>query len=238
MTDGPAVPPRSKAETAAGIGKALVAAIPYVGGPLVELLNLGLRPLLESRRDAFLSDLASQVASLESRAFIRPDDLVRNEVFLDVALQATVAATKTRSTLKRDALRNAVINSLLPSAPEADVQEMFIGFVDAFTPSHLAVLGCLSRDPSRVDPHTVSAQRAHIRVGELIEETIPVMQGKAALYEQLVLDLQARGLLGNRAAAGRLIDVPWGLLERTPLGLQFVAFIADPFTKDAGLTPG
>lgn len=233
MSDDPTTPSRSGKDIAVAFTKAAVAGIPYAGGPLVELLNLLLKPTLDARRDAFLSDLSSRLQVLEHEGHIRRADLQQNEPFADIVLQASLAALRTRSQSKRDALRNAVLNAVLPSAPEIDLQELFIGFVDAFFPWHLAILGRLAQDPGDEQPNHYAASRVTLSVGSLLEESFPDLRGKPSVYKHFLADLQARGLIESNPRSDALADLPWALLRFTPMGRAFLAFISEPQPRSA-----
>ncbi|MCK6683882.1 MAG: hypothetical protein L6R30_15890 [Thermoanaerobaculia bacterium] len=228
MVDNPGVPRREKTDLVLGVLKAGLAAVPLVGGSVVELLNLALRPPLEARRDAFLNDLADRIGQLEASGQIRPEALVGNEQFTDVLIQASLAALRTRNELKRKALRNAVLNSLLPSAPEEDLQELFIGFVDSFSPWHLAIVSLLSRDPAVRPGGLYASQRVDTPVRQLVEEAFQDLSGRSDVYQHFLFDLQARGLLASTPRAGTLLDAPWSIVQVTDLGKRFLAFITVP----------
>ena len=50
-------------------------------------------------------------------------------------------------------LRNAVLNSVLPTAPDEDIQDLYFAFIDELTPTHMHLLTLLSDplDGSRID---------------------------------------------------------------------------------------
>jgi hypothetical protein len=63
-------------------------------------------------------------------------------------MQANQSAFRNHKKEKIDALRNAVLNSCLPGAPEDDIQMIFLNYIDELTPWHLRIMN-LFDDPSR-----------------------------------------------------------------------------------------
>ena len=55
-------------------------------------------------------------------------------------LRATNAAMSTHRKEKHEMLRNAVLNSALPNAPEDDERTVFLNLVDEFSVTHILVL--------------------------------------------------------------------------------------------------
>ncbi|CBN57670.1 MULTISPECIES: hypothetical protein [Kamptonema] len=76
------------------------------------------------------------------------------------------------------ALRNTVLNAGLPNAPEADIQRMFLNWLDEFTSWHLMLLRYL--------------QEYNANDIQVIEEGLEV---KRPFYNQVLQDLQAKGLI-------------------------------------------
>jgi hypothetical protein len=66
-----------------------------------------------------------------------------NESFLTVVLQATSIALRNHQKEKLEALRNAIINSVLPSSANDDIKLIFIDLVDQLKVPHLRLLRML-----------------------------------------------------------------------------------------------
>src|SRR5689334_16091822 len=75
--------------------KAIVSAMPYVGGPIAELLTLVIAPPLEKRRDEWLKDLAEVVKTIAARKGISPEELSKSDSFISASLQASQVAIRT-----------------------------------------------------------------------------------------------------------------------------------------------
>ncbi len=87
-----------------------------------------------------------ETTAIGTSGFINVNDLVENEAFVSTTVQASYAAIRAHQAEKLAALRNAVLNSALPTAPNDSLQQIFIKWVDELTVEHLRFLE-LFRDP-------------------------------------------------------------------------------------------
>lgn len=227
----PKRPPKpSKADKAHAAAKALVETIPGVGGSASVLLEAVIRPPLERRREKWFEEVAERLADLEQQdKNFKLALLAGDEVFQTVFLAASQAALRTHQAEKREALRNAVLNSAARNAPDEDVQLMFINFVDAFTASHLRILD-LFADPPGWAARNNTAFREHYMGGRstILEEAFSELAGRRSIYDQWVRDLHTRGLLGVDSLH-TTVSGP-GMMQGvvTDLGKQFLAYISRP----------
>ena len=133
---------------------AAISAIPVAGGPLVELMNIVVFPV-ERRRLEWLMALGEDLSRLKEQvADLTDQRLSENEVFVTAALRATQMAGRTHQKEKLEALRNAVLNVAAGSAPEDDIQAMFLDAVDSLTTTHVQFLSRLGK--ARVAPEAQS----------------------------------------------------------------------------------
>jgi hypothetical protein len=130
--------------------------IPLVGSPIAVVLGLvmgyGYNKRMEQWRDA----VAEAITDLQER-MDKPLDLnalAEDPDFLDTLVAATRAAQGTSREEKLRALKNAVANSLLPSAPDDDLRLRFIRIVDEMTPAHMLVLRFLDDPRGWYDEHS------------------------------------------------------------------------------------
>jgi hypothetical protein len=107
---------------------------------VAELLERIIAPPLVRRQREWMDDIAAAVRRLESERAITPEQLRDNPAFIDAVLTATQAAIRTSQRGKLKALRNAVLNSALPTSPDETQQQIFLAMTDRFTALHLAVL--------------------------------------------------------------------------------------------------
>jgi hypothetical protein len=245
-------PRRGKGDIVHSTAKAVLSAIPYLGGPAAELFNLVIRPPLEKRRDEWMESLADGLEGLE-RNFegFRKEQLAENQGFVSAMLQASHIAMRNHQQEKLEALRNAVLNAALPGAPEEDFQSMFLQFIDDLTPWHLVILKKIL-DPKkelglfglRWTIHgSRNVGRKFVRL-EALEKAFPALEGRAAFYNQVLRDLDARGLTAiesevRRKAApearrvGGLDEDPidekvFYSVRKADFGAQFIQFIMPP----------
>lgn len=190
-----------------------ISAIPDFGGPASELFGMITAPLLGRRRDQWLEDLRAGLNDLSRRVeSLTIHSLAHNERFVSAVVQATPAAVRTEQQVKREALRNAVLNVAAGTMLEPDRQAMFLNLVDEFTATHLQILQFFRKPDS----------------GDRI-----VFAKRERLTDQVALDLSRRGLARdprpyvaqNRESATPLVTYAW---EVTPLGHEFLQFISAP----------
>src|SRR5262245_46533854 len=96
----------------------LVRAMVDVCPGAADLLGLIVAQPLAKRQQEWMNELAVAVRRLEEVHSIRPEQLRDNPAFIDAVLTASQAAIRTSQSEKREALRNAVLNSSLPDAPD------------------------------------------------------------------------------------------------------------------------
>ncbi len=180
-------PPRQGRTTAAilTLAEAAISAVPIVGGPVAALLTAGVGEVVNRRLTEWFADVAEAVEQLAARVDdVQPEHLAQNEAFTDAVMTAARTVEKTSEQEKLDALRNAVLNSVMPGAPDADVRASFFAMVDDLTPSHLRLLA-LFDDPSgwfdthldlvRPQPSLMSSRR------QLVDAALPALLCDLAL---------------------------------------------------------
>jgi hypothetical protein len=157
------------------------------------------------------------------------EKLSENEVFVTTAMYATTIAIRNHQDEKIEALRNAVLNAALPSAPEEDLQLMFLSFVDAFTPWHLRILKFF--DDPREWMRTRNITMA-IMIGgpsSALEFAFPELKNKRSFYDQVVRDLASHGLVNEDTWLHATMSGSGMLDSRTSdLGKNFINFVSKP----------
>jgi len=153
MPDDKPLPEETVADLVIRLCRAGVNLIPG-GGAVTELASI-LKVPSERRRDEWLETLWERLARLEKR--LGGFDIKRladNQQFVTAVLRATPIAVRTHKAEKLEALRNAVLNVAAGSAPEDDIQAMFLDAVDSLTASHVQFLSALGK--ARVAPEAQS----------------------------------------------------------------------------------
>lgn len=237
-TEGGLIPPeKSMGDHLHTTGRIAASVVPL--GPATELFSLIFKKPLESRVGVWRECVARAILRLQEQKGISIEELQSNEVFLDILMQATQAAVKTHNETKRAALRNAILNSALPGAPEETLQQMYIQSLDALDEWHLRILGFFA-DPQgwsalntpKIDV-TVSAYPL-----EFLEKVFPELEGRTFFVRRLYGDLVRYGYVieieqpMSIGSDPKMTQVPqWQMsFKRTTdeLGDGFVKFITEP----------
>jgi hypothetical protein len=231
-------PPATAAGDYAHAGvRTLAGFIPIFGSAAVELLNLIMAPPLERRRSEWMDKVADGLRQLEAKAGVTIEQLQGNEAFVSTVAQASAAAIRTHQQEKIEALRNAVLNTALPSSLDDSLQQFFLGLVDTFTEWHLRILHLCNAPDDWFAARGCSAQiLAAGKPGEIFEAAYPGLKGKREFAEQIHSDLKGRGLVDATLTLGG-----FGLggrkgLAVTDLGRQFLQFISEPVALSAAGT--
>jgi len=213
-------------DSAHAVARAVLDGIPVVGSAAVELLQAIITPPLERRRDEWMSDVAHAIRELQRKG-LTSEKLREDPAFIDTVLSASHAAIRTSQVEKRNALRNAVVNSALPSAPDVAVQQMFIALVDRFTEWHLRLLK-LFHDPGEAYSRAGGGQLYMGGLSTVVETVYPELAGRRSFYDLVWSDVNAAGLLNTPTLHVTMSGQ--GLLANrtTDLGDTFLAFISEP----------
>jgi len=142
-------PPRKSTgrEIVERAAEAGLSAVPIVGGALAVAFVAAVSHSLDKRREEWLTGLAEHVEQLrQRRGDLNLETLADNDLFVDAVVTATRVIEHTYQEDKISALRNAVLNSVAPDAPDADTQAIILNLVDRYTVSHLRLL-TLWNDP-------------------------------------------------------------------------------------------
>lgn len=222
---------RSEGDVAREFGRAFVSLVPVVGGPLqVAFENLFTSPL-ERRKEAWLVQLAEVLTEVEKRIEnLTPEKLASNEAFVTVVMQASQVALRNHQKAKLEALRNAVLNAALPSAPQEDEQLTFLRLIDQLTPLHLRVLAILDNPELWMRRHEIQNPGWSAgAVSTVLERCHPEFSGQREVYDQIVRDLQADGLMGQGQFLHAMMTSS-GMMESrtTGRGKRFIQFISEP----------
>lgn len=223
-------PERTKGDMLHAVVKSIVSAVPTAGGPLSVMLETLFAPPLERRREKWFKQLGEVVSHLElCIADLTPEKLSQNEIFVTVALQATQIALRNHHEEKLSALRGAVFHSALPNGPDEQLQLMFLQFVDALTPTHLAMLALFNDPVQWMQQHQIQYPGWSAGgVSAVVEHCFPALRGKREVYEQVARDLQAHGLIHQ----GQFLNIMMtgnGMVEprTTDIGRTFITYVSE-----------
>lgn len=191
-----APPPDSLIEQAEPVTRTLIQMIPVVGGIINELYTSVVAPQIRKRQADWMENIAEGLRQIEEKQVGFIDSLKEDDVFLDSLLQASQSAIRTSQQEKRDALRNAVLNSALPHAPDITRQTLFLAFVDGFDALHLWMLAFLDDPVAWLKQ--LGRKQPNLRTDKLFELVYfanPELESEEALCESVCRDLSDKGLL-------------------------------------------
>lgn len=222
---------KTATDIAREVGRAIVSAIPAAGGPLqVAFENIFTSPI-EKRKEAWLNQLADVINEVQKRVSeITPERLAENDAFVTVVMQASQVAIRNHQQAKIEALRNAVLNAALPNPPHEDEQMIFLRLIDQLTPWHLRVLSVLNDPIQWMERNKIHNPGWGMGgASTVLEHCLPDLQGQRETYDQIVLDLQGQGMLGQ----GQFLHVMMtggGMVasRTTERGRRFIRFISVP----------
>jgi hypothetical protein len=209
--------------------KAAFSLIPWIGGSAAEIFGAIVMPPLQKRRDKLIEEVVKGLEELrEKRPGLDWDELLRSDQFITATLHATQTALKNHQKEKLEALKNAMLNVAVGTDLGEDLQMVFLRYIDELTHWHLRILGYF-QDPEAVwrkhQERTPNLIIGSIKEGVFIE--YPELNKDRNLYQQLVSDLKARGLLD--AFEDGLMSPTGALASRTSdLGRRFISFIQAP----------
>lgn len=205
-----------------------IAAVPGVGGPLQIAFQEAAGRGLTERRRRWLNDLAEKVHRLEDQIGDF-DHLLDQDTFMDAVITASQIADRTSRAGKLELLRNAVVNSVLPDAPDDDTQQLFFDMLDRFTPTHVRLLKLLSDPPGWFARHNIT--RPSVMMGGsmsvIIESGMPELANRKDLIDRYAAALSRTGLIGQ-SLSGMMSETGLWAAATTPLAVDFLAFVADP----------
>ena len=214
------VPAQSKGDVAHALAKAGLSAVPVVGGPAAELLQLLIQPPLEKRRAKWMADVGEKLKELEEKG-LKLEQLQANEEFVSAVMHASQIALRTHKAEKLDALRNAILNVATGQAPEEAIQHLLLDFVDSFTELHLRILKVFQAPKP---PPSMGMGG----LGHVLEQNIPELRGRRELYDQLWKDLYTRGLVTTDGLHVTMSGQGLAQKRTTGLGDAFLKFIERP----------
>ena len=226
------IPDSGSSETLLGLSKAVVSAVPVLGGLAAELMDIVIRPQIEQRRTDWLNSLAENLAKLEERIDgFQVADLVDHPAFISAILQASAIALRNHNEAKLEALRNAVLNVAVSSTPSEDEHELFILLIDTHTRWHLRILAFLA------DKKAIAEKKGKLPfpswsmggVSTVLKHVYPELVGRRDLYDLIVSDLNRAGLadIDSLHITGTL-DGYMLAKQSSDMGDRFLAFITEP----------
>jgi hypothetical protein len=189
---------------------------------------------LQERRTAWHTEVAAKLTRLEGRVG-NFEHLLSQDTFMDALTTASQIADRTSREEKLALLRNAVVNSVMPDAPDDDRQQVFFDLLDRFTPTHVRMLTLLSYPFGWFEDHDISLSTFHAAVETgrkmaVVEAGMPELAGRPDLIDRYGEALNAAGLIDQSLT--RVLS--FGTMvshATTSLGDGFLSFVTDPESK-------
>lgn len=205
----------------------LASFVPYLGGPLGVALGEYFEQASTRRIQALFDDVFTRLDTLESfRNSVAEGSLSGNEKFMTVLLDAVKTCERTTSASKFESLRNAILNSWVSTEP-VDLQLIFVRYVEELTPSHLQLLTLLNGPTEFFTKNGL--EWPNIYMGAKTQLVTAAMPSWGQEFtNQLSLDLQQRGLIGNSSLGAMTTAVSIATPSTTKYGVDFLKFIAEP----------
>lgn len=210
------------------IVKAGLSAFPLIGGPAAELFSAIIIPPLSKRRDKWIASIATGLRDLEVKtAGFSIEALSENEVFITTVLHATQAAIRNHQPEKLVAFKNAVLNTAIAPSVDENIILIFLNSVDTLTPWHLKILQLFKNPTEWARVNGINFENAGAPA-HILEQAFNELRGNRAIYDLLVKDLYANGLMNIESL--HTMMTPSGVVasRTTNLGNKFLDFITEP----------
>jgi hypothetical protein len=225
MTDN--INQTTKLDIVHSVVKGGLGGIPVIGSLASEIFGLIVTPPLEKRRATWMNEIASKLKELEEKNLLVIDNLINNEQFLDVVLQATTHALKTSEEEKILAFQNAILNTALGQTPDKTVSQIYLNKLDSFTIWHIKILKFL--DNPRQWFKIAQIQPPNLLMGTISHSiflAFPELKNEDELLEIIWNDLSSSGF-HNSGGLKTMMSGDGVLSERTTnFGKEFLKFIS------------
>lgn len=224
------LPDNSVAQRQLATAKAVMTLVPYFGGSAAEAFAAILQPKIQKRRDEWFQAIADDLDKLIARVDqIELQKLREDDRFVTALLNASQSVLRDHSVEKREALKNAVLNVAAGIKLEDDLQQLFLNWIDGLTPIHLRVLAFFQNPRSYGECKEIQYPNWSMGVpAVVIEHTFKELLGRREIYDQVIADLQQRGLLSKFDAHTTMTTEGMFASRTTEIGNTFLDFIASP----------
>ncbi len=192
------------------------------------MLPLAVKRFFSGNSKKWWHGVDSSFAKLqEEQPEFKLEELLENEVFMSALVRATLIATGTNQDEKRRFLRNALINIATGSAPDQDIQQIYLSAVDVFTPSHVQILELMWNGFVRLKQQGYDTSATGVpqfrTYRSLIETLLPKLKGEQELVQAVMGDLRNRGFT-RQGSPDDVIQHP----SVTNFGGGFLQFVTRP----------
>ena len=209
------------------IGRAAIGSIPVVGSPLLEIFNSLLEAPLNKRRTETMLAIGAALNELIEQGIVTEAGLQENEAFVSTVAEVCNISLRNHQTEKLEALRNAVVNSALPTCPSDDYRQIFLNFVDVCTVSHIRLLK-LFEDPDHwfTENKRSKPYQTTVSLSQIIASAMPELIENHEILDSIWSDLYQKGLVEVKQLEMILSADSCLSKQTTKFGSKLVAFLS------------
>jgi hypothetical protein len=217
--------------------------IPW-SGTASELVQTIFTPSYEKKLANWRGIMSDIVLELYNRKQVTMEDLQTNDEFVSIAQQSATIALKTHKDEKLNRLKRAILNSW-DSAIEFDIKQIFMGFIDDLSETHIIVLDYLY-EFAHLIVKMKSLQKLYnaLSNGSLFPNAPTVSLVDASYFRYILTDLKNKNLIllsdefnltikddvsqpTYRSVSNETENIARPFLKISPMGRQFIRFISD-----------
>lgn len=181
------------------------------------------------RRTEWVSQVTEAINELYDKGIVTEEDLQENKKFFTTLVHANNAAIRNHQEEKLLALRNAVLNSVLPGAPSDTMQQLFLNLIDSCTSCHIALLKLFQEPEQWAAKHNYQFPSWTMgSTSQVIEHAYPQLRNEQALYTLVWNELYLNGLFNSDGLNTTMAGHGMFAKRTTQIGDAFVKFISSP----------
>lgn len=223
----PAVEPND--EKVHRVARAAISSIPALGGALTEAFSALIEPPMSRRKTQWMIDVTDAINELYEKGFVTESDLQSNEKFFTTLVHASATAIRNHESEKLKALKNAVLNSALPRAPDATMQQLFLNLLDSCTSWHIALLRLFQGPEQWAISNNITFPGWSMGgLTTVIEFAYPQLQNQRPIYTLIWSELYRNGLVSTDGLGTTMTGSGMVAKRTTPIGEAFLKFISEP----------
>jgi hypothetical protein len=209
--------------------KALISAVPTLGGPISTIIGDIQSIRKEKRVLEFINGLREDLHNFSDRVNA---EFISKEDFLDIFEQTARKIVMTRQEVKRTAFRHILSNAILSSDVSYDEVEEFLSLVERFREEHIFLLSIL-QNPVKYDEETGNrvgkGGGMATSISQIMGQLLPDWTENLILEVATVLENNER-LVQNITSRYNTMLTDQGINHLvntlTPKGIKFVEFIS------------
>ncbi len=197
-----------------------------VAPPFAEFYQVVIKPPFQKRMLNWMEIIAEECKKNETiRDDFKPENLINNDIFQSAFAQCSRIAVQTHQKQKIEALKNALLNTVIMIDLEENSKFLFVNYIDSMTSLHLSIL-----------EHFAITRKGNISLDGIYSNYIPeylsinknLVKIEENLFTQICKDLELKNLIikgkSPRKERRTLTDA-WDWIGITNDGKNFLDFI-------------